>query len=153
MPRPNKSLRPAMRPTRRKPLTREQLLPMPAAQARALSLECHLALAATHAGKGNATTVTSLLRFVYLTYLIEQLQGHVMPAPYREAEAALENCALRAKQDDHWYFTDDEACATGRILAVFDRQLANYPMHRYAEAYGCLRRIVTIEKSSPIPEA
>lgn len=83
---------------RRKPLTREQLLPLPAARARALALECYLALETMHAGHGGANAVASLLRAVYLAYVIDQLQGHVVPEPYREAEAVLEACALRAKE-------------------------------------------------------
>ncbi len=124
---------------------------MPTARARSLSLECHLGLATLHAGQGSADTVASLLRAVYLAYVIDRL-GHVEPEAYRNAEAALERCALRAKQDDRWDVTDEEASMIARILAVLDTQLASQPLHRYESALARVHYLVAVEKRSPIPE-
>ncbi|WP_454862610.1 hypothetical protein [Paraburkholderia fungorum] len=105
-----------------------------------------------HAGHGGANAVASLLRAVYLAYVIDQLQGHVVPEPYREAEAVLEACALRAKETGNWYLADAEAPVVGQILAGFDTRLANCPMHRYTDACTRLQHLVSVEKRSPISD-
>lgn len=137
---------------RRTPLTREQLLPLPATRARALALEGYLALETTLAGHGSADTMVSLLRAVYLSYVIDHLQGSVTPEPFREAELVLERCALRAKDGGSWYFSEEEVAVISPILAGFDARLARCPMHQYTDACARLQHLVSIEKRSPIPE-
>ncbi|KVM16629.1 hypothetical protein WL05_28310 [Burkholderia ubonensis] len=58
------------RPSRRKPLTREMLLPLPVSKVRALSLENHLALAAMRSGSGNVDQMSCLLKVVYLAWFL-----------------------------------------------------------------------------------
>ncbi|GAB6852578.1 hypothetical protein JCM10599A_67730 [Paraburkholderia kururiensis] len=139
----------------RRPLTREQLLPLPAARARALSLEQHLALAALRQGHGGVEQVAMLFRVVYLAYFM----GHAAREPVdlallREAEAALERFGLDDGSGEGGWMLDARGCEViARVLTVHDRQLAWLPAFRYAGAWTRIQAFISGDAQSPLPPA
>lgn len=141
------------RPARRAPLTRTDLLPLPLAQVRALSLEYHMALAVIRSRHGSVDTVTCLIRVLYLTYVIgKQVHSEEENAALVEAERTLSSCIDRAVDVDggNWYLDDTEARTIELILAMHDAQLANVPKHRYAAAWMIVQDGLS-RSESPIP--
>lgn len=138
---------------RRTPLSRSDLLPLSLAQVRALSLEYHMALAATRSRHGSVETITCLLRVLYLTYTIgKKEQGEDESAALVEAERIMSCCIDRAVDGENgsWYLDDTEAPVIERVLAMHDVQLANLPKHRYAEAWWIVQDSLS-RSESPIP--
>ncbi|MGF6604970.1 hypothetical protein P3T23_009726 [Paraburkholderia sp. GAS448] len=138
---------------RRKPLTKDMLLPLSAARVRALSLEYHLALAAIRGGHGSEEVVIKLVRVLYLTWFIHDgARGRPDAEVFREAEAALSRSAMHAQQHQQWMLPDPDHRVLGDILALHDQQLALLPSHRYTEAWERARRFVLGDTLSPIPD-
>jgi hypothetical protein len=141
------------KPARRTPLTRTDLLPLPLAQVRALSLEYHIALAAIRSQHGTVEMVTSLLRVLYLTYMIGKRE-HTgdETAALVEAERIMSCCIDRAVDGESgsWYLDETESSAIERVLAMHDAQLQNLPKHRYAEAWWTVQDTLS-RSESPIP--
>ncbi|GAB6852766.1 hypothetical protein [Paraburkholderia kururiensis] len=139
----------------RRPLTREQLLPLPAAKARALSLEQHLALEAMRHGHGGVEQVVMLLRAVYLAYFM----GHAAREPVdlallREAEAALECFGESSAEEEGGWRLDARGCdVIARVLVLHDRQLAWLPAFRYAGAWTRIQAFISGDAQSPLPPA
>ncbi|MGU7811638.1 hypothetical protein [Burkholderia sp. AW49-1] len=136
----------------RKPLTKGDLLPLPTAKVRALSLENHMALATVRAGHGQEEHISCLLRVVYLAfYLRGETEAGGDLNLYRQAEAALDACIARTEQGADWLLLDREQSTVEQILVIHDEQLAAVPMHRYCAAWENLQRFMTGQTSSPIP--
>ncbi|CAM2194928.1 Fis family transcriptional regulator [Paraburkholderia kururiensis] len=137
------------------PLTREQLLPLPAAKARALSLGQHLALAALRQGHGGIEQVAMLFRVIYLAYFM----GHAVGEPVdlallREAEAALERCGLDdGSGEGSWRLEAHDCEVIARVLTEHDRQLAGLPAYRYAGAWTRIQAFIAGPAQSPLPPA
>ncbi|AOK19211.1 hypothetical protein WL51_23135 [Burkholderia ubonensis] len=143
---------PKVRRADRKPLTKSDLLPLPTAKVRALSLENHMALAAIRAGHGGEEQISCLLRVVYLAfYMRGETEAGADLSVYRQAEAALDACIARAEQGTAWLLLDREQSTIEQILVVHDEQLAAVPMHRYCAAWENLQRFMTGQIRSPIP--
>jgi hypothetical protein len=141
------------KPARRTPLTRNDLLPLPLARVRALSLEYHMALAAIRSQHGSVETVTCLIRVLYLTYVIgKHVHSEEENAALAEAERTLSSCIDRAVDVDggNWYLDDTEARMIERVLAMHDAQLSNLPKHRYAAAWMTVQDGLA-RSESPIP--
>ena len=135
-----------------RPLTKNDLLPLPTAKVRALSLENHMALAAVRAGHGGEEQISCLLRVVYLAFYMRSETGTGAElSVYRQAEAALDACIARAEQGAAWLLLDREQSTIEKILVVHDEQLAAVPMHRYCAAWERLQRFMTGQIRSPIP--
>ncbi|AWV04753.1 MULTISPECIES: hypothetical protein [Burkholderia] len=141
---------PKVRRAGRKPLTKGDLLPLPTAKVRALSLENHMALAAVRAGHGGEEQISCLLRVVYLAFYMRNETGADLNL-YRQAEAALEACIARAEQGAAWLLLDREQSTIEQMLVVHDEQLAAVSMHRYRTAWEYLQRFMTGQIRSPIP--
>nr|WP_321958366.1 hypothetical protein [Burkholderia cenocepacia] len=142
---------PKVRRPGRKPLTKGDLLPLPSAKVRALSLENHMALAAVRAGHGGEEQISCLLRVVYLAfYMRNETDAGADLSMYRQAEAALDGCIARAEQGAAWLLLDREQSMIEQILVVHDDQLAAVPMHRYCAAWENLQRLMTGQLASPI---
>jgi len=141
------------KPARRTPLTRDDLLPLPLARVRALSLEYHMALAAIQSQRGSVDMVTCLLRVLYLTYMIGKTE-HMgdETAALVEAERIMSCCIDRAVDGESgsWYLDEAESAAIERVLAMHDAQLQNLPKHRYAEAWWIVQDSLS-RSESPIP--
>lgn len=134
----------------RRPLTRAQLLPIPAAELRRIQLKHHLALAALRDAHADVAQLATLLNAIYLAYFLDPAD----PAPYRRAETALQDCADRAARGEPGALTDLERAAVEHVLARLDVQLAAVPMHRYVAAFERLQRVTTADSVvSPIPAA
>lgn len=132
----------------RRPLTRAQLLPIPAGELRRIQLKHHVALPALRNANDDVAQLATLLNAIYLAYFLEPLE----PVPYRRAEAALQDCADRAEQGESGALTDLERTAVEHVLARLDAQLAAVPMHRYVAAFERLQRVTTADTVvSPIP--
>ncbi|CAE6858712.1 hypothetical protein R75461_07865 [Paraburkholderia nemoris] len=96
------SRRTVSKPTR-KPLTKDMLLPLPAARVRALSLENHLALAAIRSGHGSLAVAMTLQRVVYLAWFMRDAADDLRDLDaFRQADAALEQTSRRAEQHRGW---------------------------------------------------
>lgn len=132
----------------RRPLTRAQLLPIPAAELRRIQLKHHVALAAMRNAHDDVAQLATLLNAIYLAYFLDPVE----PGPYRRAEAALQDCADRAVRGESGALTDLERAAVEHVLAHLDAQLAAVPMHRYVAAFERLQRVTTADTVvSPIP--
>ncbi|MBS2132098.1 hypothetical protein KEX41_28335 (plasmid) [Burkholderia thailandensis] len=140
------------RPSRKKPLTREMLLPLPVAKSRALSLENHLALVAMRTGNGNVDQMSCLLKVVYLAWFMLDEPVADEPPLFHQAEAALERSTTRAEHREGWTLPDDDCQAIEQILVLHDRQLASLPSHRYMSAWARLTRFIASPNRSPLPE-
>ncbi|RQU98519.1 hypothetical protein DF047_37075 [Burkholderia cenocepacia] len=129
----------------RRPLTRAQLLPIPAAELRRIQLKHHVALATLRDAGNNIAQLATLLNAVYLAYFLDPTE----PEQYRRAEAAINDCADRTEP---MALTDLERAAVEPVLARLDTQLAAVPMHRYVAAFERLQRVTTADTFvSPIP--
>ncbi|WP_175924542.1 hypothetical protein [Burkholderia latens] len=132
----------------RRPLTRAQLLPIPAAELRRIQLKHHVALAALRDANDDVAQLATLLNAIYLAYFLDPTE----PGPYRRAETALQGCADRAERGESGALTDLERAAVEHVLARLDAQLAAVPMHRYVAAFERLQRVTTADTVvSPIP--
>ncbi|MBJ9672428.1 hypothetical protein I5693_33230 [Burkholderia cenocepacia] len=132
----------------RRPLTKAQLLPIPAAELRRIQLKHHVALAALRDANDDVAQVATLLNAIYLAYFLDPAE----PGPYRRAETALQDCADRAARGESSVLTDLERAAVEYVLAHLDAQLAAVPMHRYIAAFERLQRVTTADTVvSPIP--
>ncbi|WP_175907505.1 hypothetical protein [Burkholderia seminalis] len=133
----------------RRPLTKAQLLPIPAAELRRIQLKHHVALAALRDVNNDVAQLATLLNAIYLAYFLDPVDL----GPFRRAEAAIEDCADRAAGGEPGSLTDLERAAVEHVLARLDAQLASVPMHRYVAAFEQLQRVATADTVvSPIPE-
>ncbi|WP_423383715.1 hypothetical protein [Burkholderia sp. LMG 32019] len=133
----------------RRPLTKAQLLPIPAAELRRIQLKHHVALAALRDAHDDVAQLATLLNAIYLAYFLDPID----PGPFRRAEAALQDCADRAERGESSALTDLERVAVEHVLGHLDAQLAAVPMHRYVAAFERLQRVTTADAiASPIPE-
>lgn len=145
--------RQAKRPSRKPPLTREMLLPLPPGDARAISLENHLALAAMRSGHGNADLMLCLLKAMYMTYFLhEAAYGRTGFEPFREAECVLDDSLGRAERNEGWSLPQTAGAIIGDILTLYERQLAFMPVHALTAARARLIRYLASERLSPIPQ-
>ncbi|MBN3786127.1 hypothetical protein [Burkholderia sp. Ac-20353] len=136
----------------RRPLTKAQLLPLPADQVRRLSLKHHLALAVLRDGRGDLEAIGTLLNVLYLAYF---LHGADDPdsACYRLAEAALDQCVARAERGASWTVTAGERAALEPLVLIHDGQLAAVPLHRYLDAWERVQCVTAPGGHSPIRAA
>ncbi|CAE6845410.1 hypothetical protein R75461_07227 [Paraburkholderia nemoris] len=135
----------------RKPLTRAMLLPLPVSQVRALSLENHLTLAAMRSGHGSTEVAMNLLRVLYLSYFMRDAADDERDLEvFREAEAALARCRIRANRHLGWTLPEEDQRVLEQILALHDGQLASLPSHRYTGAWERLQRFLRSDDWSPI---
>ncbi|RQX90168.1 hypothetical protein [Burkholderia stagnalis] len=134
----------------RRPLSKAQLLPLPADQVRRLSLKHHLALAVLRDGRGDVEAIVTLLNVLYLAYF---LGGSRDPDRYRRAEVALDQCVVRAERGEPWSLTSDERATLAQLVTTHDAQLAAMPAHRYLEAWERVQRVTAPGGRSPIPAA
>ncbi|KVP28921.1 hypothetical protein [Burkholderia ubonensis] len=139
-------------PHRRGRLTKAQLLPLPAEQARRLSLKNHLALACLRDGHGDLDVIGTLLHVLYLAYFLHDA-GDPDPDRYRRAEAALDQCVSRAERSEPWTLTDVERAAVEQLVIAHDAQLGTVPAHRYLDAWERVLRVTTPGARSPIRPA
>ncbi|KVE21239.1 hypothetical protein WI92_25080 [Burkholderia vietnamiensis] len=132
----------------RRPLTKAQLLPIPAGELRRIQLKHHVALAALRDANDDVAQLATLMNTIYLAYFLDPID----PGPYRRAEAALQECVGRAERSEPSALTDLERATVEHALARLDAQLAAVPMHRYVAAFERLQRVTTAELVvSPIP--
>ncbi|MFM0758127.1 hypothetical protein [Paraburkholderia strydomiana] len=136
---------------RKKPLSKAMLLPMPAADARAISLENHLALVAMRNGNGNVDLMLGLFKIVYMACLLyEAIHGRGELDLFRDAEGVLTRSMARAKRDEAWCIPAEEAVALEKIVTLYDQYLATLPAHRFVHARGRLHRFIASKAISPI---
>ncbi|KGX17255.1 hypothetical protein Y036_5932 [Burkholderia pseudomallei] len=129
------------RPTR-KPLTRQQLLPLPADQVRRLQLKHHSALAALIAGRADVAQLGALVSTLDLTHA---LSDFTKPDPTRHhaARGALERIVVQLAGGAPTVPSDDERLALEYVLLIHDAQLAAVPRHRYLDALMSVQRAVS----------
>ncbi|MDS0858622.1 hypothetical protein NUV25_12990 [Burkholderia pseudomultivorans] len=131
---------------------KSELLPLPTAKVRALSLENHMALATVRAGHGGQEQIRCLLRVVYLAfYMRGETDARADLNVYRQAEVALDACIARAEQGRAWLLLDREQSTIEKILVIHDEQLAAVSMHMYCTAWENLQRFMAGQIPSPIP--
>ncbi|WP_232438835.1 hypothetical protein [Burkholderia ubonensis] len=125
---------PQKRPSRR-PRSKAELLPLPAALVRDISLENHLALATMRAGHGTPETMIALLRELYLAFfIVEPTVADADLALFLEAEAALQQSIETAGQGREWCVSDDALALIERLLLRADAIVGSVPKYRYLEA-------------------
>ncbi|HGL5075084.1 hypothetical protein DN523_14320 [Burkholderia multivorans] len=132
---------------RRRPLTKAQLLPLPADHVRFLSLKHHLALALLCDGSGDVESIATLSNILALAFYLRSDGGAEL---YRSADSALSQCIARAELGGGWTLTDPERTALEALLLVHDEQLAAVPVHRYLEALEKVQHIGTPSFGLPI---
>lgn len=127
------------------------LLPLPVSRFRALSLEYHLALATIAKGHANLDLLLCLLKAIYMAYYLRnETPRHSDVLPFKQAEAAIGRCILRAENGKTYVILDREKAAIERILTLHDEQLATVPTHRYLMAVEWLHHFATKDTKSPI---
>ncbi|WP_198293995.1 hypothetical protein [Burkholderia ubonensis] len=114
----------------RRPLSKAQLLPLPADQVRRLSLKHHLALTCLATGHGGIESLSTLSNVVDIAHRIDNADAPV----FERAEAAIGACVARAERDQTFTLTDTERAAIAAALVCHDAQLARVPFHRYVTA-------------------
>lgn len=123
------------RGNRRKPLTREELLPLRGAYVRALSLEHHLALAALRDERGSGSQLAVLIKVTYLVYFISRATREPVDIELlHAAEALLDRCLSRGQSEGTWVLSEDDNAVVAQVLALHDWQLESLPAFRYGEA-------------------
>lgn len=133
---------------RRPPLTKALLLPLPPAELRRIQLKHHLSLAALRDDRANIAQVATLVNAIYLAYFLDPADA----APYRRAEAAINDCVACAERGERWTLTSLEQAAIEYVLARLDAQLAAVPRHHYLASFERLQRVNTADPiASPIP--
>jgi len=138
----------------RRPLTKHDLLPLPPAKVREISLENHLAFAVVNAGAGGGDQMSCLLRVVYLAYYLrdETISGSDNELYRQGAEQALNACIERAAQSHHWALLDNEQALLAQVLSLHDEQLAAVPAYRYVRAWERMQAFLKAERVSPITD-
>jgi hypothetical protein len=125
----------------RKVLSREQLLPLPAAMVRSILLEYHLAFDALVRGHGDET----------MAYKLVHMTGHAwyLMAPgerpcevHDAAQNALIAVIKRGEAGAGWTLETSEHEALQQLLLAHERQLLELPRYRIEAA---LQRIARIE--------
>ncbi|WP_322026380.1 hypothetical protein [Burkholderia sp. BCC1977] len=139
-------------PRGRKPLTKSLLLPLPAQEAQRLALKHHLALAMLGQGCGNLEQFATLLNVVYIAFFLRDAKaGSIDPTLYKRAEAALNQCVLRAEQGQPWILADKERDIIEQLLILHVAQLSIVPAHRYLNAWERMQSATVGSGPSPIP--
>ncbi|KAE8758422.1 hypothetical protein FSO04_18685 [Paraburkholderia madseniana] len=145
----NRKKRLAVGQSRRKPLSKTMLLPLPAISVRELVLHHHLALAAFRVGKGNGGLLVELVKALYMAwYLQEDGFGAAEHELYLEAERILD-AASRNASDDIWLIEVADCPSITRILDLYEQQLSSAPVYVVNEARARLRRFGESDKRSP----
>lgn len=136
---------------KRKPLTRKELLPMPAEKVRGLSLEGHIALSVLRSGRGNVVLIGHLAKVNYLSYLMRDVTSVGADIEqFRVAEVLIENCIIHAVRNERWALREEEYSIIEQVLLLFDMQLAVAPAYRYADAWRKLMYVVVKNGRTPI---
>ncbi|ARK91041.1 hypothetical protein [Burkholderia pseudomallei] len=135
-------------------MTKDMLLPLPAAIVRKKSLEHHLALASLQSGNNGTTdAVSKIFQTIYVAYFIhEATVGRHDLEQFRVAETAVVECAVAAKKTGAFEIPSSGRTAVEHILLMHDRQLTNVPAHLIATARTRLAQFVATEKLSPIAD-
>ncbi|MGZ2749714.1 hypothetical protein [Burkholderia stagnalis] len=142
---------PQKHPSRR-PRSKAELLPLPAALVRDISLENHLALATMRAGHGTPETMIALLRVLYLAYfIVEPTVADEDIDLFLQAEAALQQSIEAAGQGREWRVSDDALALIERLLVRADAIVGSVPKYRYLEAWDRLSRFASSAALSPLP--
>ncbi|MDN7587262.1 hypothetical protein [Burkholderia seminalis] len=133
-------------------MTKDMLLPLPAAMVRKKSLEHHLALASLQSGNNGTTdAVSKVFQTIYLAYFVhEATVGRRDLDQFRVAEATVVECAVAGKKTGTFTVPADGRAAIEHVLLMHDRQLANVPAHVIASAHARLAQFVATDKLSPI---
>jgi hypothetical protein len=135
----------------RNPLSKSSLLPMSAQSARDMSLSHHLALAACRGDCGKRHQINELVRSVYMAYYLQRVGFGDMPFEcFERAEAALENTLAVAERSAKWVVDEEDTLVIERLLALHDRQLADAPLFRVAEAEKQFREFLAGTGASPL---
>jgi len=116
--------------TSRRPFSREMLLPLAPAKARAISLHNHLALAACRQQQGNIDLVGELLKTVFVTfYLVSGACRQVHADRFKVAQRSIEAMIIRAASEQQWGLEEEACMAVEAILRLHDEQVASSPLH------------------------
>ncbi|MCA7954174.1 hypothetical protein LGM43_28285 [Burkholderia seminalis] len=136
----------------RRPRSKAELLPLPAAHARAISLENHLALATIRSGQGTPETMIALLRVLYLGYfLVEPDVSDSDLALFLEAESVLQLSIDTAATGREWKLPDDSLVPIEQLLLRMDSLVASVSKYRYIQGWDRLGRFATSAECSPLP--
>ncbi len=136
----------------RRPRSKAELLPLPAALVRDISLENHLALATMRAGHGTPETMIALLRVLYLAYfIVEPTVAEGDLALFLQSEAALQQSIEVAGQGRDWQVSEDALALIERLLLRADAIVGSVPKYRYLEAWNRLSRFASSPALSPLP--
>lgn len=135
-------------------MTKDMLLPLPAAVARKKSLEHHLALASLQSGSGTTDAVSKIFQTIYLAYFVhEATVGRQDLDQFRIAETTVVECAVAAKKTGTFEIPTSGRTAVEHVLLMHDQQLASVPAHMIATAHTRLAQFVATDKLSPIADA
>ncbi|MEK6421305.1 MAG: hypothetical protein V4801_17055 [Burkholderia gladioli] len=167
--------------TKRRPLSRSQLLPLPAEYLRRVRLRHHIALASLRGTQVAPEQLALLLSTVQIAYLLRSPAAAALAAlqaaeaaaeaiamgegggcdpgeiddeaaPYRRAERTIEQCYARLNDGVADLLSDDERRELERLMTAFDARLATLPTQRYLDAQAELHHYVFAGRS-PIPAA
>ncbi|WP_322014180.1 hypothetical protein [Paraburkholderia sp. J12] len=126
----------------RRHLTREMLLPIPAAKAQMRSMRAHLALVAMRKGQGNGSLAGELVKSVYMTWLLARDSGCTDPAIFEAAEIGLQRCIELVPQDGLWKVDETACVALEAVLRMQDEQLATIPAYLLRRAAAKMEHVI-----------
>ncbi|WP_175753930.1 hypothetical protein [Burkholderia ambifaria] len=136
----------------KRPRSKAELLPLPAALVRNISLENHLALATMRAGHGTAETMIALLRVLYLAYFAVEPDLSEADRPlFLEVESVLSQSIEAAGNGQAWQLSEEALGTVERLLLRSDVIIGSVPKYRYLEAWDRLGRFAESAHLSPIP--
>ncbi|WP_321954980.1 hypothetical protein [Paraburkholderia bannensis] len=118
-----------------------------------MALAHHLTFAACKSWAGTTRLVSELVRMVYLTFYVQCAgYGDTDIARFTDAEAALENCILRAGDDETCWIAPSECALVEPILRQADTQLFLAPRLALIDAYKRLDKFLRSSNESPLPQ-
>lgn len=120
--------------------------------ARDQSLANHLTLVACRSGHGSGHLINELMRVVYVSWFLQRAgYGSCPVEQFKIAECAVEATLMHAHESGQWTLPADMVADFEALLALYDLQLANAPLHAVLDAQQRLAAFLKGTSSSPIP--
>lgn len=129
---------------KRATFTRTELLPLVSSIAHSMSLRNHMSLAALRVGQGNLDLAGELLKALYWTYYlsdVDTLSAH--ERDFVGAEQSLKASIVKGAAEHQWGLDASGAGHLATILQLHDQQLASVPVYELDRAKErLLKRLV-----------
>ena len=118
------------------------MLPMAPERAREIALDYHLTLEVLRTGLGNQYHIGSMAQAIYMTMLLSQPEDKVARSElFHDAEEAILRCRKTGIETGVWVADNEAYALLGKILTLFDQQLATVIVYELMKANERLKKI------------